>query len=82
MQIAKEKRGARRELRKDNVFLTEERNREKNALVDERNAELRKGLIFLEEQQADWKSGSGGGGSMKKRIRLRDAKSLMKKPKR
>lgn len=79
VQVTKERRGARRELRKDNIFLTDERNREKSALVEERNADLRKGLIFLEQQEADWKSGAGGGGLVKKRMRLRDAKSLLPK---
>ncbi|KAK9815549.1 hypothetical protein WJX72_005610 [[Myrmecia] bisecta] len=66
-EISKEKRGAMRELRKDAVFLGEEREGEKAAARAERGAVLRGNMAFLQQQEADFKSGGQGGMWKKKK---------------
>lgn len=50
-----------RELRKDNRFLAEERTRMKQAEAAEREGKYRAAMTFLEQQEADFKSGGQGG---------------------
>jgi len=65
-QVAREAKGAARELRKDNRFLAEERARQQAAASSEREAKYKSALSFLEAQEADFKSG-GQGGAAKRR---------------
>lgn len=60
-QVAQETRGAMRELRKDSLFMFEEREKDSEADKAERRAQRRAGLAFLEQQEADFKSGGQGG---------------------
>jgi nucleolar protein 14 len=59
--------GAARELRKDNRFLAEERTRVLQADAAEREGKYRAAMSFLEQQEADFKSGGQGGAAKKKR---------------
>lgn len=60
-QLQKEKRGAIRELRKDAVFLGAVREKDKAAERLERRTIMRGNMAFLEQQEADFKSGGQGG---------------------
>ncbi len=60
-QVAKERRSAMRELRKDAAFLGQQRGAERDAADAERRAALRRGRALLERQEADFKSGGQGG---------------------
>eukprot|EP00897_Mesotaenium_endlicherianum_P006282 jgi/Mesen1/5682/ME000288S04895 len=64
-QIKRESRGAARELRKDNYFLAEERERERVVADDERSDKYRAAMAFLEGQEAAYKSGQMGKGKRK-----------------
>ncbi len=59
--------GAARELRKDNRFLAEERTRALQVEADEREGKYRAAMSFLEQQEADFKSGGQGGAAKKRR---------------
>ncbi len=59
--------GAARELRKDNRFLAEERSRVVQADAVERDTKYRAAMSFLEQQEADFKSGGQGGAAKKRR---------------
>ncbi|GAX76160.1 hypothetical protein CEUSTIGMA_g3604.t1 [Chlamydomonas eustigma] len=60
-QLSKEKRGAMRELRRDAVFMAEERDRERANVDAERMESQRKFYSELEVQAADFNSGGQGG---------------------
>ena len=64
---ARHSQGAARELRKDNRFLAEERTRALKVDADERDSKYRATMAFLEQQQADLKSGGQGGGMKRKK---------------
>eukprot|EP00850_Spirogloea_muscicola_P012712 SM000083S22759 [mRNA] locus=s83:296346:303039:- [translate_table: standard] len=66
-QLKKEARGAARELRKDNHFLAAEKDQEKRAAEDERSEKYRRAMAFLQEQEAQYRSGQLGGGGRKRR---------------
>jgi nucleolar protein 14 len=59
--VAREAKGAARELRKDNRFLAEERSRVRGAEASERDAKYRSEMTWLQQQEAEWKSGGQGG---------------------
>ena len=59
--------GAARELRKDNRFLAEERTRALQVESAEREGKYRATMSFLEQQEADFKSGGQGGGMKRKK---------------
>lgn len=61
------RQGAARELRKDNRFLAEERARVVQADATERDTKYRAAMSFLEQQEADFKSGGQGGAAKKRR---------------
>jgi nucleolar protein 14 len=65
-QLHREAKGAARELRKDNRFLADERAKMVASAGAEREAKHRAALSFLEQQEADFKSG-GQGGMMKRK---------------
>ena len=60
-QVNKEKRGAMRELRKDAVFLSDEKDKEKAQAKAERAGAYQKAMSFLQQQESDFKSGGQGG---------------------
>ena len=64
--ISRERRGAMRELRKDAAFVAAARESDAKAVSAERKAERRAGLLFMEQQAADARSG-GQGGQWKRR---------------
>jgi nucleolar protein 14 len=55
--VAREAKGAARELRKDNRFLAEERSRVRSADDAERDVKYRSAMSWLEQQEADFRSG-------------------------
>ena len=59
--------GAARELRKDNRFLAEERARVMQTEAAERDGKFRAAMSFLEQQEADFKSGGQGGAAKRRR---------------
>ena len=61
--VAREAKGAARELRKDNRFLAGERAKDAAASDARRGAKQRAALSFLEQQEADFRSGGQGGKS-------------------
>ena len=69
-EVKKEKRGAVRELRKDNRFLAETVAREREAAADERGERQRETLSFLEKMESDLKSGGQGGMIVKNQRRV------------
>ena len=75
-QIAKEARGAARELRKDNHFLADAREERQEANREEIAAGHKRGRALLEETETAWKT---GGGKRKKASRLRDLKAAGKR---
>ncbi|KAK9825822.1 hypothetical protein WJX74_010755 [Apatococcus lobatus] len=60
-EVNREKRGAMRELRRDAAFLGEERDKERQAHKAERKGVVRRNNAFLQQQEADFKSGGQGG---------------------
>lgn len=66
-QIKREARGAARELRKDNMFLAEEKVKENAIFEQEREEKYNKAMSFLEQQESAFKSGQLGKGRRKKR---------------
>lgn len=60
-QLNKERRGAMRELRKDAVFLSDEKEKEKAEARAERAGAYQKAMSFLQQQESDFKSGGQGG---------------------
>lgn len=68
-RIKEEAKGAARELRKDNEFLSKAKEREKALLAAEKAEKYGKALAFLQEQEHAFKSGQLGKGKGKKRRR-------------
>lgn len=64
---AKEKRGKMREMRKDSLFLSDQRDKEKAQVDKERMESQRSFYSILEKQASDLKSGGQGGGVKRKR---------------
>lgn len=60
-EVQQEKKGAARELRKDNRFLAEERAKAVAKRDEERTAAQKSALAFLQNFEADFKSGGQGG---------------------
>lgn len=67
--LKREAKGAARELRKDNYFLSEVKDKEKMRLEEERAEKYGKARAFLQEQENAFKSGQLGKGKGKKRRR-------------
>ena len=67
--VKREAKGAARELRKDNYFLFEVKEKEKALLEDERAENYGKARAFLQEQEHAFKSGQLGKGKGRKRRR-------------
>ncbi|KAE8687351.1 Adenine nucleotide alpha hydrolases-like superfamily protein isoform 1 [Hibiscus syriacus] len=65
--IKREAKGAARELRKDNHFLYEAKQRAKELLEQERAANYGKAIAFLQDQEHAFKSGQLGKGSRKRK---------------
>ena len=65
--VKREAKGAARELRKDNYFLFEVKEKEKALLEDERAENYGKARAFLQEQEHAFKSGQLGKGKGRKR---------------
>ncbi|XP_021910283.1 nucleolar protein 14 isoform X2 [Carica papaya] len=65
--IKKEAKGAARELRKDNYFLYEVKEREKSKHEEERAEKYGKALAFLQEQEHGFKSGQLGKGRKRRK---------------
>ncbi|KAL3830598.1 hypothetical protein ACJIZ3_019400 [Penstemon smallii] len=68
-RLKQEAKGAVRELRKDNYFLSEVKQRDKARMVEEKNEIYGKYRAFLQEQEHAFKSGQLGKGKGKKRRR-------------
>ncbi|KAL3644602.1 hypothetical protein CASFOL_009782 [Castilleja foliolosa] len=68
-KIKEEAKGAMRELRKDNYFLSEVKERDKARMEEEKAEKLGKVRAFLQEQEHAFKSGQLGKGKGKKRRR-------------
>ncbi|CAM8900897.1 unnamed protein product [Rhodiola kirilowii] len=66
-QIKQEAKGAVRELRKDNYFLFEVKEKQKSLLEEERAENYGKAKAFLQEQEHAFKSGQLGKGGKRKR---------------
>ncbi|MCD7445924.1 hypothetical protein HAX54_024624 [Datura stramonium] len=66
-RIKEEAKGAARELRKDNDFLSKVKEREKALLAAERAEKYGKDLAFLQEQEHAFKSGQLGKGRKRRR---------------
>ena len=60
-ELRREERGAARELRRDSVFMAGVRDKEKTNLQADLDASARRAMSFLEQQQADARSGGQGG---------------------
>ncbi|XVE85705.1 hypothetical protein DITRI_Ditri17bG0112100 [Diplodiscus trichospermus] len=65
--IKREAKGAARELRKDNYFLYEVKQRDKELLEKERAANYGRAIAFLQEQEHAFKSGQLGKGRKRRR---------------
>ncbi|TYI34267.1 hypothetical protein ES332_A04G189700v1 [Gossypium tomentosum] len=65
--IKREAKGAARELRKDNYFLYEAKQRDRELVEKERAANYGRAIAFLQEQEHAFKSGQLGKGSKKRR---------------
>jgi nucleolar protein 14 len=65
--LKREAKGAARELRKDNSFLFEVKEKEKRLVEEERAEKYVKALAFLQEQEHAFKSGQLGKGNKRKR---------------
>ena len=61
MDLKREKRGAMRELRKDNKFLATVKNRERDQTKEDLQKKYNKQFHFLEQQQSDMRSGGQKG---------------------
>lgn len=59
--VRREERGAVRELRKDAAFMSGVKDREKASQQNAFDASARKAMAFLQQQEADFKSGGQGG---------------------
>ncbi|OEL29726.1 Nucleolar protein 14 [Dichanthelium oligosanthes] len=68
-RLKSEKKGAMRELRKDNYFLSDVKEKERIKLEQERAEKYRKAMAFLQEQESAFKSGQLGKGKGRKRRR-------------
>ncbi|WCJ20870.1 hypothetical protein M5689_003074 [Euphorbia peplus] len=66
-QVQREAKGAARELRKDNVFLFDVKEKEKRLAEEERSEKYGKARAFLQEQESAFKCGQLGKGSNKRR---------------
>jgi len=66
--VRREERGAIRELRRDASFMADVRDREKEKKQGELDGSARRAMAFLQQQEADFKSG-GQGGMWKKKKR-------------
>ncbi|KAM7252462.1 hypothetical protein ACFE04_024345 [Oxalis oulophora] len=66
-RVKDETKGAIRELRKDNYFLWEVKQKEKEQIQEERAEKYGKAKAFLQEQEHAFKSGQLGKGSKKRR---------------
>ncbi|KAJ7943307.1 nucleolar protein 14 [Quillaja saponaria] len=66
-QMKREAKGAARELRKDNYFLFEVKEKDKALLEEERAAKYGKAKAFLQEQENAFKSGQLGKGRKRRR---------------
>jgi nucleolar protein 14 len=60
-ELRREERGAARELRRDSAFMAGVRDKEKANLHADLDASARRAMSFLEQQQADARSGGQGG---------------------
>ena len=67
--VKREAKGAARELRKDNSFIFEVKEKDKALLEDERAENYGKARAFLQEQEHAFKSGQLGKGKGRKRRR-------------
>ena len=65
--LKREAKGAARELRKDNYFLYEVKQRDKALLEEERTEKYGKARAFLQEQEHAFKSGQLGKGRKRRR---------------
>ena len=65
--LKREAKGAARELRKDNYFLYEVKERDKALLEEERTEKYGKARAFLQEQEHAFKSGQLGKGRKRRR---------------
>ncbi|KAL2940753.1 Nucleolar protein 14 [Bienertia sinuspersici] len=65
--VRKEERGAVRELRKDNFFLQEVKEKERRRAEEERAEQYGKARAFLQEQEHNFKSGQLGKGRKRRR---------------
>ncbi|QDZ25907.1 nucleolar protein 14 [Chloropicon primus] len=65
-ELKRERRGAMRELRKDNKFLATVKNKETDAQKEELQKKYNKQFHFLEQQQSDFRSGGQKGTNFKK----------------
>ena len=65
--LKREAKGAARELRKDNYFLFEVKEKDKKLLEDERAENYGKVRAFLQEQEHAFKSGQLGKGRKRRR---------------
>lgn len=65
--LKREAKGAARELRKDNYFLFEVKDKEKALIEEERAEKYGKARAFLQEQEHAFKSGQLGKGGRKRR---------------
>lgn len=65
--LKREAKGAARELRKDNYFLFEVKEKDKNLLEEERAEKYGKARAFLQEQEHAFKSGQLGKGRKRRR---------------
>ena len=66
-QLKREAKGAARELRKDNYFLLEVKEKERSLLEKERAEKYGKAKAFLQEQEHAFKSGQLGKGRKRRR---------------
>ena len=66
-QLKREAKGAARELRKDNYFLLEVKEKERSLLEEERAEKYGKAKAFLQEQEHAFKSGQLGKGRKRRR---------------
>lgn len=66
-QVKDAAKGAIRELRKDNAYLYEVKQREKAQAEEERAEKFGKDLAFLQEQERAFKSGQLGKGRKRRR---------------
>ncbi|EEF44971.1 nop14, putative [Ricinus communis] len=65
--LRREAKGAARELRKDNYFLTEVKEKDKALVEEERSDKYGKARAFLQEQESAFKSGQLGRGRKRRR---------------